>query len=114
MDKNEGNKLIAKFMGISYKEEEMYADNGLLRYCHKYIWGFNDEWYDGELGFHESWDWLMPCIKKIREILNTELSFNDYDNWRYLQVTLNPFNYDIDFIHSKVVVFIQWYNNQKQ
>lgn len=63
-----GNKLIAEFMNIKLSNE---WDDG-LDYASKNVWNFNDEYYNcessDELGFHESWDWLMPCCKKAIKI----------------------------------------------
>ena len=63
--------------------------------------------------FHKSWDWIMPVIKKIRGIVNEELTIDEFDNNRYLENRLSPYNYDIKSINKAVVEFIKWYNLNK-
>jgi hypothetical protein len=79
------NKLIAKFMGI--KIEKSWRDG--LDYADKYVWNLNDEQYDCSkpeyLGFHISWDWLMPVVKKIESLgyfvkISTKMSSISRDN----------------------------------
>ena len=66
-----------------------------------------------DLKFNSSWDWLMPVVKKIREVINTELNFSDFDDQRGYDQRLNPYNYDIDSIYKGAVEFIKWYNENK-
>jgi len=52
----ENTELIAEFMGIVYnKDENIYYNNG-------YKIGYSI------LHFGTSWDWLMPVVKKIKEV----------------------------------------------
>lgn len=57
MDKQiqEGNKLIAEFMMLSKVEGDLYPIAGYLTPAE-------------QLGYHTSWDWLMPVIEKISKI----------------------------------------------
>lgn len=61
----EGNKLIAEFLGVYHcdDDKEAYPDG---------YWMIEDPDIDlpyriEDFRFHESWDWLMPCIGKISE-----------------------------------------------
>lgn len=56
----EGNKLIAEFF-----TGETFFNHSIL------IHGFSEEsnlFFDSQLKFHSSWDWLMPCVQKIEEL----------------------------------------------
>ena len=64
--------------------------------------------------FHSDWNCLMEVVKKIREVVNTELSANDFDKHRGLEQRLNPYTYDITSIYNGCVEFIKWYNQQPQ
>lgn len=97
----ENNKIIAKFSGrasqLNMTEHELTQE---------YI-------ADDEMEYHCSWDWLMPVVKKIREIVNVEMSIDEFDDHRGLEQRLNPYTYDIESIHKGVVEFINWYNENK-
>lgn len=53
----EGNKLIAEFMEIP--KCGRCSDCGAYQYSPAVIW------YPSEMRYLESWDWLMPVIKKM-------------------------------------------------
>ena len=104
--RTETNNLIAVFMGLAYNETYLYEG-----------WYKNSEFNDricskDMLKYYYDWNWLIPVIKKIREVVNTELSIDDFDKHRGLEQRLNPYNYDIDSIHKGCVEFIKWYNQQ--
>jgi hypothetical protein len=82
----EGNKLIAEFMGFEEKDAEINvphpAGSGLIRTCYvdgyKY-WRYAEDENKNEttIHYHTSWDWLMPVLLKISDI-----HYPDYWNGR--------------------------------
>jgi len=112
----ESNKIIAKFMGGKFSGESR------IRLAPQDVWlpihGVC-RWDTIELGrgktlsYHDSWDWLVPVVKKIREVVNTEMSFEDFDNHRGIADRLNVYDYDMDSIYKGVVEFIKTYNHKK-
>jgi len=88
----EGNKLIAEFMGFTYRE------NGDF-------WIKNDCVYP-IMYYQKCWNGLMGVVEKIGS-----MSFNENQNKfspsveRFLEV-------DINSIWKQVVDFIKWYNTQ--
>ena len=60
--------------------------------------------------YSKSWDALIPVIKKIREIVNTELNIDEYFDNVGLSQRLNPYDYDIESVYNGVVEFIKKYN----
>jgi hypothetical protein len=54
-----GNKLIATFMGWD-EENDQYPSN-----IPDEIWG---NFFDNEIKYLTSWDWLMPVVEKISRI----------------------------------------------
>lgn len=70
----ESNKLIAEFMGGKYCEYPnkifpgeygYHFDNFNPTYKSHQVWSW---WNIKSLGFHLSWDWLMPVVEKISSI----------------------------------------------
>lgn len=80
MDIEAGNRRIAEFMGLTYKEESDPFDE--QRIIKKYICnGHPDKTLNQDvehhfqivhLKYHSSWDWLMPVVEKI--LLENDLS----------------------------------------
>ena len=116
----EGNKLIAKFMGLSYCTKYQYEG-----------WYKNSEHnhricdFDG-LKFNSSWDWLMPVVNKIESLplINDAglcvLIEHSYcriylDNWgEYTTVVEKEKKKDkLNAVYLSIVEFIKWYNQNK-
>ena len=83
----EGNKLIAEFMG-----EEIGHDKMVLRPFPEDAPNNAERWTMTK--YHSSWDWLMPVVEKIGD--ENLLSLN------------------IETVWSNVIEHIGWYNVQKQ
>lgn len=64
-----------------------------------------------ELQYHKSWDWLIPIIKQIKEIVNVELSINNFECVKEMELTIYPYDYTIEQVYKAVVEFIEWYND---
>ena len=97
MEKKRNVKLIAKFMGLK-------LPNG-AGYLHPYV-GQNMDVEEAE--YHTSWEWIMPVIKKIRQI-----DFDDADRLKH-NITLYLLECDIKYTHKAVVAFIKCYNDNKK
>ena len=85
------NKLIAEFMDIKLYKGTFYdmgydAEDKSLYRSH-------------ELKYHDSWDWLMPVIKKINE----QIDPNVKGLWRMIT---HPYDYHVGDVFSQVVEFI--------
>ena len=109
----EGNKLIAEFMGLIETEPGyLYNDQ------------FEKAFLKDYLGYNSSWDWLMPVVEKIDSILPDDqyVSIN-YNNCTIDIYSFPPFVFNsltitgegISKIHATwncVCEFITWYNEQ--
>jgi hypothetical protein len=124
MEINEGNKLIAEFMGGKW-----YVDTPTI--LEKHIVspsGYAVKCVD-KLKYHTSWDWLMPVVEKIESgtigcqgyvhIGGFEISA--YCSG-YLERNLDVFSFKVNgkrfsdkekrsAVWQAVVQFIQWYNS---
>lgn len=119
----EMNKMISEFMGrkfFAYKDNNSYTQ-GFATYekCLDAI--IKNRWEDYEpcIGwnlkfgkYHESWDWLMPVVRKIA----TLVLHTDWENikrplnrWRPICNELEKVN--LENTHYCVYQFIKWYNN---
>jgi hypothetical protein len=108
MTKLESNILIAEFMGAYKGKKESIAYDLDCKFPDG-----SDRKVPELFKYHISWDWLMPVVKKIREMANVELSIDEYDEIKEIVWRINPFDYDLEQVYRAVVQFIQWYNNQK-
>ena len=102
LDMKENNKLIAEFMGMTT------SDNDESMMIFKTLQG-NDIMYIDKLKYHESWDWLMPVVNKIRSMDSTyeveEVGKYDWDN------EISHYEFDLDLTYESVVEFINQLNN---
>lgn len=60
--------------------------------------------------YHTSWNWLMPVIKRIRDHVNVDMGFEEFDDWRENFKQIDPYNYSKEQCHQAVIKFIKWYN----
>lgn len=96
MGTEENNKLIAVFMGIDFKDCELFA-------AHSEEKGFFAAGLE-DLKYHSDWNWLMPVVSKISET-------------GYAGGIKGDLNYalsiaEIDHVYAAVVEFIEWYNTE--
>lgn len=111
----EGNKLIAEFMGGYVQigkttKKSMYSFLNNIEFCEALLPQTKDGnylFFEAQLLFHSSWDWLMPVAQKI---LRTETGTLDVYSL-YVSDALRTA--DISKIYESVIDFIQWYNQHK-
>ena len=95
------NKLIAEFMGKPYRQEFLEKGVGGV---------FEEVVLYEDLQYHKSWDWLMPVIHRIRDHVNVDMGFEEYDDWRENFNQIDPYNYRLEQCYKAVVEFIKEYN----
>ena len=106
MTTEQGNKLIAEFMGGTLDSPGS-----------PYYYFLEKGKYETELKYHSSWDWLMPVVEKI-ETLNNSCTLVIIEDERCHIDTQNGFELDsvgctkIEATYNAVVRFIEWYNNK--
>jgi len=100
------NKLIAKFMGgVLHDPKDLYGIKVWSGYPP--IEGRLD--LPASLRFHESWDWLIPVVDKIRDLQY----YAKYKNPNSNLITDKKIHINTKFIRNtwgETVNFIQWYN----
>lgn len=103
----DGNRLIALFMG--YKESESgYYPEVPDEYDYKgRVISVGPYQGDKPLNiFHQSWDWLKPVINKIGNLIET----GEYYHHRIMNMTIFS---SIEDIWDACVQFIKYYNEKK-
>lgn len=116
-DTQEGNKMIAEFMGLKPFNDSRYGEmyfNPLGRLSGGDIFGA------AGLKYHSSWDWLMPVVEKI-VTLGWQFQLNSYgvsnaamfingeskiQNTAWSTPLLATYNVTVDFI--------KWHNKNNQ
>lgn len=113
MNTQEGNKIIAEFMGVSIvkrnDEDAVYCFDGAAYPEYFRCTRFNT--------YHEDWNALMPVIDKI-EKLGFPVSINEWNtNIGNFRLAFTKVRHDeegtltkIQFTYNVIMDFIQWYN----
>lgn len=69
--------------------------------------------YIYDLEYNTSWDWLMPCVKKVSDLIDSGNLYGlDIDFFKSMQDWILSVN--IENAWSDLVEIIQWYNQNKQ
>lgn len=110
MTVKKSNKMIAVFMGIYAKKGLMgwtlYHDDGSI-FTSLSTWTESQAWdclNKNKRMYHNSWDWLMPVIQKIRN-----------PTIRVPLMDLNPLvKGDINGMYNEVIKSITIYNEVKK
>lgn len=116
MKKNEileGNKLIAEF----FTKEKFFNHSIVLN-------GFDEEtdlFFDNQLKFNSSWDWIMPVVMEIEElgyeinIKGIKCSVNCVlDENPIISYVLGEKSKKIELLFTVIVEFIKWYNENNK
>ena len=97
------NKLIAEFIGMCVWRDGWFDYEGVL--------GDNKCYLD--LKFHESWDWLMKVVDKIKRTdLSSEMVMQGMDE--LITEIDDSFDFNIVTTYDAVVKFIEEYNKVKR
>jgi len=98
----DGNAIIANFMKLQIE---------LMNYGAVYRYTDGEVYRPSELKYHTSWDWLMPVITKIKDlILNNHPYDISIDKVDVLNLYITA---SIETVWEQTVYFIQWYNSNK-
>jgi hypothetical protein len=100
MSIEEGNKLIAEFMGLK-SEWKKYPNPQLDRL------EVDKGTHWDEAKYHTSWDWLMPVAAKV-----TAMNLPNSAALYIAPVSLALVRCNINDTWQSVVAFITWYNQQ--
>ena len=108
MKTTEGNKLIAEFMGSSfktYKKGHIRKNTVTVCYFDDGMSPFSGGVSIENLKYHASWDWLMPVVFRIIDLRHV------YPEKR--QRVFDSISPKIEKTWLAVCEFIKWYNENK-
>jgi hypothetical protein len=133
MTTTEKNRLIAEFMGakntpiignevihpisghlISPKDEIYQADFNTLAGINNLPPTEKIRYFEEDLKYHSSWDWLMPVVEKIENTEDVSVVIEN-DN-AYIQGVFNFSVFEdtkLKSVYSVVIKFIKWYNERR-
>ena len=97
----ESNKLIAEFMGLKEHEGSYYLP----------LYNSGDWVPDVELEYHNSWDWLMPVVDKIKILVMEDDSDELYNSEEWDNITHTLVQIEIKSVYQAVVEFIKNQND---
>jgi hypothetical protein len=108
--KDNDEKLISDFMGYEFISERAPGKRALVRFG-KVTAGAR---------FNESWDWLMPVVEKIADMMPhinmpddlEALKNGTHGSEQHIEVLSLSISSKITEVHEAVVKFITWYNSQ--
>lgn len=129
-----GNKLIGIFHGAEWSDgtQRLYYEGESMRDFALFIHATNVNIEEAK--YYSSWDWLMPVVEKIEELIPDGYTTIHGEEWSKLkglkdqkiydfEITTNirenqheiktrSYESKIDSVFKGVVQFIQWYNQQ--
>jgi hypothetical protein len=112
MNTLENNKLIAEFLGATFKENEFYFPAIVFKTGKNYF-------ENHELKFHSDWNWLMEVVEKIENLgYNFQITSKDATVLQNHGAIYQSLIYKVDGLnkmqatYQTVVEFIKWYNAQ--
>ena len=109
---SEGNKLIAEFMELKPTEwGGMYSISQDHCTCRENTPEMALSGFASIAKYHDSWDWLMPVLRKILDItfLDEDKETSDSSYFYDIRDCLP----DIDSTYRAIVDFIKLYNTKK-
>jgi hypothetical protein len=103
------NEAIAKFMGYYYHSGKFYSNT---------IYPGRGNWFK-VARYHNSWDWLMPVVRKIYDMLAEMLKKRPphtacHGDMIEVDIHCAIREVNITKTHGYVYQFIQWYKKQHQ
>jgi hypothetical protein len=125
MDLFERNALIAEFMKWETGEVKenskefrnwFFSPDNYFPECISGEYYFTNEWTLSTLCFHNSWDWLIPVVKKYYEIWNLQNSNSKLPRIHYTissEIDDALGTCDLDRLFNAIAAFIIWYNKTK-
>jgi len=121
----EGNKLIAEFMGAIIDNKTKDSDDPIFefpvspskfnfpykRYHLSWFGGFR-EFANNEERYNNSWNWLMPVVKKISDFSDIDKHKESTGWYAHYGIESFLFEVNIEKTWELCIEFIKWYNNQ--
>ena len=107
MKTTEENRLIAEFMGYEFKlvKNPTIDVDGVSHIKDEATVIDGKLYFDNNLRYQSSWDWLMPVLKKIDE---SEVELNEDSNL-IGDITHGLVSIDIQMAIHAEIEFIKWY-----
>ena len=113
MDIEQGNKLIAAFMGYKLMKENETGTAKWLSGGNGYVWfGANFMCMEFEWRPEQNWNQLMPVVKKVVDSTCNlpTIELRKEARRLYEPIESQLCNFMIKGVHHYVVQYLKWYN----
>lgn len=116
----EGNELIAKFIGLTFKKDKFWVNEYHSDHSYEGVVEHEGWWknghpvdYEDGLLYDVSWDWIMPVVKKISDFDSSRLPKESEGWWAYNALETYLFDVNIKLVFQTCIQFIKWYNQNE-
>lgn len=110
------NKLIASFMMEkgSLSTPDMHFSCDKRKISSITIDDITDKEDIEYMHYHDQWDWLMPVVEKIWDIIGNRSSLFHFEYEDELITSYEDYTTNIMDCWNAVIKFIKWYNNEQK
>lgn len=121
LSKEEGNEIIALFMGAKWKRRITDSFVGdVLEFSEGVPTWHKPYWSSATLKYHTSWDWLMPVVEKIAKLPFTAVVLQTNGHCQF-SIDFNCGTHYVEIKNKSsinaawlaVTAFIQWKNSNQ-
>ncbi len=106
------DEAIARLMAEDSGETEIQLSYGWFVKNEKGDW--LSEFGKKPLKYYHSWDWIIPVIQKVKEIISTLPQSESQPDYILHQIMVKYEEFDRAGVYENIIQFIDWYKEYKK